>query len=318
MKPPRAEAKDLGLTLLSSAVGLEELEDGEMEVTEKDVKFLLVLAVFAAVGFAIVAAATHFLPDYAVLRRSLALALGEALIVASILGLTVDRYLKGYLLQTVSRDMYKYLVGYNLPEEIKERLQSLMGTVFIRRNWQIAYTLTPTESDSDQVIVDVRYRFELENISNTVQTYRQRIQSEKYLNPIILEMRCDDPENGYCRSVTAPGESLGRDQEGVPGIIEASSPEIKIKPSGRNGELRYPFSAHYRIRTPSNHGDTFSFLHPSIGVTITAAYPKGYRISIEPESDIVITENMWQFRKRAFLSSEHVMVRWFKTSNGIS
>jgi hypothetical protein len=314
MKPPRAEAKDLGLTLLSSAVGLGELEHGEMEVTEKDVKFLVILGVFAALGFAIVTG-THFLPDYAILRRSLALALGEALIVASILGLTVDRYLKGYLIRTASLDVYKYLVGYNLPEEIKERLQSLMGTVFIRRNWQIAYTLTPIESDSDEVIIDVRYRFELENISNTVQTYRQRIQAEKYLNPIVLEMRCDDPESSFCCSATLGG-SLGRDQEGVPGLIEASSPEIKIKPSRRNGELRYPFSAHYQLRTPSNHGDTFSFLHPSIGVTITAAYPEGYRISIEPESDTVITENMWQFRKRAFLQSEHVMVRWFKTSTG--
>jgi hypothetical protein len=60
MKPPRAEAKDLGLTLLSSAVGLQEPEDSEMEVNEKDVKFLVVLGVFAALGIAIVTA-THFL-----------------------------------------------------------------------------------------------------------------------------------------------------------------------------------------------------------------------------------------------------------------
>lgn len=105
---------------------------------------------------------------------------------------------------------------------------------------------------------------------------------------------------------------MGKDQVGAPGLIQALAPKIPVKPSGGDSELRYPFMGHYQLRTPSNHSDTFSFAHPSIGVTITASCPERYNISIEPAPDMMVTENMWQFRKKAFLSSEHVMVRWGK------
>ncbi len=252
----------------------------------------------------------RYFPDAWILPRLLATSVGEALIVASILGLTVDRYLKQYLIRKASQDVSKYLVGYNLPDEIKARIQALMGAALIRRNWRIEYTLTPVDG-VDEVLINVRYEFELENVSNTVQYYEQGFQGEKHQNPVVLEMRCDDPETQF-RVVAGPAESLGKDQVGVPGVIQALAPKIPVKPSGGNSELRYPFMGHYQLRTPSNHSDTFSFAHYSIGVTVTASCPEGYRISIEPSPDIVATKNMWQFRKRAFLPSEHIMVRWGK------
>ena len=281
----------------------------EMEITRQEINFLGVLTGLALFGLALIISA-HYFPDVWVLRRLLAVSVGEALIVAAILGLTVDRYIKQYLIRKASQDVSKYLVGYNLPDEIKARIQALMGTALIRRNWQIAYTLDPLPL-SDEVIIDVRYTFELENVSNTIQYYEQGFQAEKHLNPLMLEMRCDDPANKF-RLVAESGKSLGKDQVGVPGVIQALAPKIPIQPAGGKSELRYPFMGHYQLRTPSSSSDTFSFAHPSIGVTITASYPPGYEISIEPSPDMIVTEKMWQMRKKAFLTSEHVMVRWSK------
>jgi len=205
-------------------------EGVEMEITRQELKFLAVLLVLAVFGLGLITAA-HYFPVLWVLRRSLTVSVGEALIVASVLGLTVDRYIKQYLIRKASKDVSKYLVGYNLPEEIKARIQALMGTALIRRNWQIAYTLDPLPL-TDEVIIDVRYTFELENVSNTVQYYEQGFQAEKHLNPLMLEMRCDDPVNKF-RLVAESGKSLGKDQPGVPGLIQALAPKIPILPSLR-------------------------------------------------------------------------------------
>jgi hypothetical protein len=94
-------------------------------------------------------------------------------------------------------------------------------------------------------------------------------------------------------------------------LLRIRAPDISVKPAGKSG-LTYPFSGHFRLRTPNNHSDTFSFGQPSIGVTIVASCPPGYSFSIEPEPEMISTDNMWQFRNRAFLRSEHVVVRWFK------
>ncbi len=281
-----------------------------MEITKQEVKFFAFLLGFAVLGFGLIWGA-HHIPDHYVVRRLLAASVGEALIVASVLGLTVDRYLKEYLVRKASQDVSKYLVGYNLPDEIKARIQALMGTALIRRDWRIAYTLSPAEGSADEVYIDVHYTFELENVSNTVQSYTQIIEEERHRNPVILEMRCDDPESGF-RLIADETKSLGKAKDGVPGVIEARGPEIQVKPSGGKPELRYPFMGHYRLRTPSSNSDTFSFLQPSIGVTITASYPAGYTISMESDRNMIVTENMWQLRQRAFLQSEHVMVRWSK------
>jgi hypothetical protein len=286
---------------------------GKKEVSKTNI-FRLILVGMVAVSIVFLYALHRYVPIEWEIRRAILAAFADALLVAALLGATVDKYVKAFLIQEASRDVYRYLAGYNLPEEIKERLQTLMGTALIRHNWRIAYTLTPIVTESNEVLIDVVYSFELQNISNDVQKYTQKIQIEKHLNPTILELRCDDPESGF-RRCAAAGGTLGKDQVEAPGVIEATAPEIKVKPSGKNCDLRYPFSGHYQLRTPGNHSDTFSFTHPSIGVTITATHPVGYKFSIEPEGDTVVTDDMWQFRKRAFLRSEHVRVRWFKDSS---
>jgi hypothetical protein len=281
-----------------------------MEIAKEELKFLRALLGFALLGFVLLLS-THYFPGEWAIRRLLFASVGEALIVATVLGLTVDLYVKKSITRRTSKDVFKYLVGYNLPDEIKARIQALMGIELIRRNWKINYTLTPI--DKDNVLVDVQYTFELENVSNTPQKYRQAFQGEKHLNPLMVEMRCDDPEAKF-RMLASSGASLAQDQPGVLGLVQALAPEISVKPSNRDQKLMYPFMGHYQLRTPNNCSDTFSFAHPSIGAAITVSYPAGYRITMESAPDMIVTDNMWQLRNRAFLPSEQITVRWQKTN----
>jgi len=282
-----------------------------MEFSREEKKFWGALAGFFVVGLILIIV-TRFLPEIDVLRRLLMLSVGEAFIVASVLGITVDRYLKGDLLQKASKDVHKYLVGYNLPDEIKQRIQELMGTVFVRTDWFINFTLTPL--NADEVLVDISYSFQLENVSNRVQEYFPMLQVEKHMNPQVLELRCDDPESRFRLVPTGGKQSIAEESTTVRGLVEVRADPLKVKPSGKD-KLRYPLSGRFQLRTPNDHSDTFSFGHPSIGVTITTSCPETHMFSLEPEPGMIITENMYQMRHRAFLRSEHVRIRWMKVKD---
>ena len=280
-----------------------------MKIEPEKRNFYFVLAGMVIVG-SVFLISPHWCPKEWELRRILFAGIGEALIVAALLAVTVDQYIKSDVIREVLRDAHKYLVGYHLPDEMKERIQEMMGEPIIRRNWHISYTLTPEENGD--VTIDVRYTFLLENVTNKIVKYQPMIQAEKYLNPIIVELRCDAEDIQFLH-IAKQGESLGRESESVPGLIEFKHPEVNIK--AKSGRDPYPFSGHYRLRTPPNHGDTFSFGRPSLDVTITMNAPLGFRFSIEPSEWMIQTDNMYQIKHRAFLRSEHVMVRWMKVDD---
>jgi hypothetical protein len=284
--------------------------EDEMKIKPEKRDFFLFIALMLIVGLMLLIG-LRWCPAEWVVRRILIGGVGEALIVAALLALTVDKYIKSDLIREASKDVHKYLVGYHLPEEMKERIQEMMCEPIIRRDWRIDYTLTPEKGG--EVTVDVRYSFQVENVTNRTVKYLPMIQVEKHLNPTIVELRCDD-ETSHFRLIAKEGESLGKESDTVPGLIELRYKEIDIKPKGL-GQAPYPFSGHYRLRTSPNHGDTFSFGQPSLAVTITMNAPPGYRFSVEPSPWMIQTDNMCQIRRRAFLRSEHVMVRWMKVDD---
>ena len=50
-----------------------------------------------------------------------AAALAHALVIAGVLGITVDRVAKDHLLKEAARDISQYLIGYRLPEQIQDQ-----------------------------------------------------------------------------------------------------------------------------------------------------------------------------------------------------
>jgi hypothetical protein len=274
-----------------------------MEIEKQEVKFWCILGATAFVGIGLFIG-VNYLPSAWTLRRSLGLSVGEALVVAAVLGFTVDRYIKAFLVRKASVDLFKYLVGYKLPEEIQNRLRDLMGTYLIRKNYQVVYTLTP-ESDN-QMLLDVRYSFLLQNISTvTISSYEPRVETEKHDNPRILELRCDEKDSHFWKVADAGG-TIGTESSTVPGVIVGIGEKIDLVP-----QRLYPISGHYQLRVPSNHSETLSFLHPTVDVTVRVECPDDFQVVIDGAA--VKTPKMWQFGGHAFLTSEHVRIRWFKT-----
>jgi hypothetical protein len=303
MNQDESGVNEFRISLFSSAIGGKISEDDNMEIDKQEIKFGRILAAITIIGVAFIVAA-HFLPPIWLLLRGLAQSVGEALIVAAILGFTVDRYMKDFLIREITKDLFKYLVGYKLPEAIQNRLRDLMGTPLIREKYQTLYTLMP-QSDK-HVVLDVKYQFELKNVSTTIKSYEPRIELEKHDNPRILELRCDQKDVQFLKIAPAGG-TIGVESSSVPGVIVAVGETIDLLP-----QVIYPVSGHYQLRVPSCHSDTLSFLHPTVDVTVRAEYPDDFQFVIEGAS--LATPKMWQFGGRAFLTSEHIRIRWFKTN----
>ena len=106
-----------------------------------------------------------------------------------------------------------------------------MGTSFVREKYQATYSLV-AQSD-DEVLIDVKYQFDLKNISTTNQPYEPRIELEKHDHPKILELRCDQKEVHFLK-LAPPGGTIGMESPTVPGVIVAVGERIDLVSCPRN------------------------------------------------------------------------------------
>jgi len=74
--------------------------------------------------------------------------LSHALMVAGILGGTVDSFLKRALI----RDVGSIFIGWALPQEVRNYIRDVSQTDLVRKNFRAHYKLTP---DGNDVIIDV-------------------------------------------------------------------------------------------------------------------------------------------------------------------
>jgi hypothetical protein len=240
-------------------------------------------------------------------KYDLSRSLGHALVIAAILMVTVDRFVKERLLKEVSWDVTKYLVGYNLPGEIQDRIRQLMASKLIRRDCEFRFRVVPeTQSGPGRMIrLEVEFSFELENITNADIPYEQQVAFEKWENSTITEIRCDsdDEKAVYCLKRS----SLGQESANEPGVFEAHGQRIKVQAHNVERKIRYRVGGRFSKVLPENSSDVIDFASPTINVTIMAQWPEGIEF-FSPPTDRA-SPGRWEYRQ-LFLPGEHIRVRW--------
>src|SRR5215471_17341261 len=66
--------------------------------------------------------------------------LGEALIIAAVLGIVVDESVKKTLVKESVKNLLHLFIGYDLPDEVKAHLKYLLHLPFVRKGFTITYT----------------------------------------------------------------------------------------------------------------------------------------------------------------------------------
>lgn len=244
--------------------------------------------------------------------------LGHALIVAGILGLTVDYYVKRHLVKEAARDIDKYLLGYALPPELQEKIREVRETKVVRRNFVCTYTISPSDSEK-KIKLEAHLTFEVENITSGLQDYTQELALDEHNSPVIALMCCEtnDKSQKYCLEGSALAKQIAEFTKANPGAatVEVSAKKVELQPKSRYSYLNYKFHARYSQTCPEIGSEYFRFDQPyipTIGVSIVVNHPKGFAINFPPErkpEKVEPGKAEWSDSK-VFLRGEIITIWW--------
>ncbi len=253
---------------------------------------LIALGAFALVVF-------HWLFHFALIG-----AIAEALVVAGILVMVVDPYVKKRLLREAAKDILGYLLAYQLPAEVKERIQSLVTeTKLYRRDMELEYVI---REDGKDLVVEVENRFSLINPTSSDIAFRQLLQFEKAERATLRRVYFT-PDKGR-GEYDLRGETL-KPRKGEPEVEEFEGDKVMIGPE-RDG-VRYRFGASYTMRFSRGFTSGFilqNFGYPTIGVTVRVkGKPDNLTVTASPADKQSAGE--WIY-SRLFMPGDHIQLRW--------
>jgi hypothetical protein len=223
----------------------------------------------------------------------------HALIIAGFLAIVVDWFVKAHFIREVTRDVYHYLVGYDLPVEIKDQIKDLTNIKIVRSRFCIDFRFTRhgKENLKGEVTID----FDVENYSSYKETYRPELAIESADNPTFLSLVVTGASKTYCMNETELAENSFAPESGSQ---QANGKPISILP--RKHEGRCHISWRYSIIVPQTYSDVFAFSYPTRDVCITTEMPQGFTFHV---SGAESTGNRWEMKP----AKQHIRFRCFPT-----
>jgi hypothetical protein len=146
-------------------------------------RFIRRVTALIAVGFIFVVA--HTVLDEALLRQFLIPraarllyvflgivgAIGEAALVAGLLALTVDIYLKRRLTQEITQDVSAYVMSRALPRELQDEVDAFCREHSVRTDLELNYTFSDIEGNENFILMSVLLRFQVVNLTDESQPF---------------------------------------------------------------------------------------------------------------------------------------------------
>jgi hypothetical protein len=201
-------------------------------------------------------------------RTDLAEKLGGELIVAFILALVVDQYVKRNFAEEVTRDLLSFAAGHFLEDSIRKKISELIRAPYVRRNFLIQFKLEDLGPDFVRVTMTTKY--EVKNLAEDRPWYtvRSSIETSRWTaieRPMLREFKLA----GSSRWSLA-GEKLAQKtrQEG-PYLVFQRRRHLEPS-SGRALEVSTLRSAVY----PRDWYYVLDLLGPSITIGVTVEFDR--------------------------------------------
>lgn len=196
--------------------------------------------------------------------------LSHACIVAAVLGVTVDSFLKKALI----RDVGSIFIGWALPQEVRNYIKDISQTALVRRNGKIDYVL---REDGQDVIVDTTHQWDTFNYSTGIVMWRPTFATDLHENPDESAIELEITDGRKTKRWTAKELNTYRKRERTEQLIRWHSPKLlRLMPREVHDlspacHVRWK----HRMKVPRNYSTIASFGTPTIGVTVTAECPTG-------------------------------------------
>jgi len=236
------------------------------------------------------------------LNPELSHSLGDALVIAAVLSLTVDQYVKWRVLREVTSDISKYLIGYRLPEQLQDRIRNIMQTKWILRNYQVRIRIN--RQGVNRLEADVTISECVQNITSETQEYDDSIIFSKLEKKRVTEFRCDcgNEESNYHLNETR----IRQDEE--QGQVRHGAKKVKIPPVAET-ERDFQFSKRYTVPHSYASREVLTFREATIGATVHVTdCPDDLKFYLVPSPDQE-THHRWTYN-RLFLPGEQIIIQW--------
>ena len=229
--------------------------------------------------------ASHFMDDLIV-----------ALIIAGILTATVDPFVKRRARREATRDIFHHMLGFSLPEIIRQRLQDTVEKTKLYRKNTAQHIVISEEGDS--VVFDIEMEFEVINPTPHALCFPALLQFERSEQPVLKSLTCfEEPDCGKNAKLSPTQDGLGFECRGKDVVV----------PSGGNRRFKYEYS----VRYPTALGFFYpNFQYPTIGLGLTIKAPSNFKVKATPAEYEVSGE--WRYPKKLFMPGEHVGIVWEK------
>jgi hypothetical protein len=235
--------------------------------------------------------------------------LGEALIISAVLAATVELYTRKRMMRQVVLDVFQYIAGHPLPNQLKDRIKKLVRTDLIRKDLRLRYDFE--ELDGNRLTVTLEIEFKLENISSAEEPFQQRLEAEAHDSPRVLSMCCVSSEKAA--SYELSNVEL-KESESDPRAVFAEGKKIRIRPNRDIPAITYVIKGKFQFVFPADFSDVFSSLLPTVGTTVVEVgeAPENLEIFISDYRAKHVARLRWEFNE-AFTRSEHFRIRWYRT-----
>lgn len=283
-------------------------------MTRDGAKFWWIMGALFFLAGAVYAVAFGFLSGHPVGRDIMA-AFGDALLVASVLSFTVDRYVKLRLASEVARDVLSYAVGFEVPKEIQQAMKNMIQMPFVRRNFKMLVKLEALGADGQYVTVITKVSYSVENLAGRTRQYDflSRIETSRY----PLKGRSDIRSLGVTKlgdknaEFSYRGSALESKLDRGQTFVQFKQPVLIPGKPQVNPEFWTERS------TVMKSSDTYllDFLEPTIGVTIEADAPDDFDVTFLAPDGRHIEEfppnrpTSW-YDGGVYLPGQHLRIAW--------
>jgi hypothetical protein len=226
---------------------------------------------------------------------------GEALMIAAILAFTVDKFVKEHFIYDVSRDVFHYIVGYDVPDEIKLKIKELLQISIVAVHKMIELRIQHKGKTSVAVFVQVEWA--VRNLSHLKREYTPRISVLRSDRPVFLRHQVISKTYSYSDDGDTLTKRVLRREDSA--VDECVGEPLEIEPYSDVGEFRIRWE--YSVTQPKEHYHLDGFGTPTIGLTVRVARPPD--IDVDVIGDFKHVGNEWS-TDRLFDRGEFVTIQW--------
>jgi hypothetical protein len=228
----------------------------------------------------------------------------EPSLIAGVLTLTVDPFLKRRLLKEASQDIFHHLIGFALPEAIKDRIKDIVLTTKVyRHDMELTFDFL---RDNREMKLDCEYRFDVTNPSSHKVPFSQLLKFEKQEQAKLRSVSCSAGRPGYGKNL-----QLAPDKKHDEPLVW-EGPEIDIPPGKEKTKIW--FRAEYSVVRQLSDVLYQHFTQPTVRLTLRIrSKPDNLKLTVS--SGGTQYGNEWVY-DRVFMPGDEVVLRWESVENG--